>query len=168
MLCKILNFNDPLNTKFIGSINCVIEALLIAKRDKSWNNIVSIGIDPDTFQGSVEFDDSILDKEHPYKFFALVHMNCYYVARVMGPYFENGFFNKDQFMGFLMGYITSADEYKRERDKYDLMVEIAYEFLDYLPFIEEFANEIEPGKRYKRKDIEKKFKQMGYSLPKKS
>ena len=86
----------------------------------------------------------------------------------MGPYFENGFFNKDQFMGFLMGYITSADEYKRERDKYDLMVEIAYEFLDYLPFIEEFANEIEPGKRYKRKDIEKKFKQMGYSLPKKS
>lgn len=60
---------------YIGAVHSIIEALHTALEDKSWENIISIGIDSGTFEGVVEYEDRLFEgiTTDNTKKYALIH-----------------------------------------------------------------------------------------------
>lgn len=162
---KIENFGSDMyqNDKFGGAIHAIIEAIFNAKMDKSWDRIISIGTGPITFEGTVEYEDSQdsdLDDVYSY-----IHQSCYYVANLMRSYLHNEYFKDSQFFGFVTGCLYAMGNEYREPGRDSVVASIAYHINDYIMFIESLAHGIEPGKRYTREEIEKKFTEMGFTFP---
>lgn len=151
---------------YIGAVHAIIEALYTVFKDKSWDKIISIGIDPKTFEGVVEYEDCILegDAEEKTKEYAIIHEDCYQAACIMDKYLSYQFSpNKDMFQGFVLGYKQNLSEFEEE---YDIIQTYVDNCSDYILFIEDIASELIPGRSFTREYIEARFTAMGFSFPK--
>lgn len=160
---KIENFGVDMyqNDKFGGAIHAIIEALFNALKDKSWDRIISIGTDPTTFEGTVEYED----EDFQDNVYSYIHRSCYYVANLMRSYIHHEHFKDNQFFGFVTGCLYAMGNEYREPGRDSVVASIAYHINDYIIYIESLAHGIEPGKRYTREAIENKFLEMGFSFP---
>lgn len=148
---------------YIGAVHAIIEALYNVFTEKSWDKIISITVDPDTFEGVVEYEDSILDGQDEKKLME-IHRDCYIAARIMNKYLDYGYRpNSDLFRGFVLGYMESVDEFD---EKYDILQTYAYSCSNYISFIEEVASRLIPGITFTGQNLKEWFNRMGFSLPK--
>lgn len=146
---------------YIGAVHCIIEALYTVLEDKSWENIISIGINSSTFEGVVEYEDRLFEGRTTdnTKKYALIHEDCYRVACVINKYLDLRFNpNKDLFRGFLLGYIQELDDMDEKRE---IILKYAYNCVDYIEFIEDIALDLTVGQSFSREEIEVRFKEMG-------
>ena len=69
---------DYQKNDYIGVVHAIIEALYTVFNDKSWDKIISITVDPDTFEGIVEYEDCVLDGNVAEKTneYAKIHEDC--------------------------------------------------------------------------------------------
>lgn len=159
-----LENSDIEKDDYIGAVHSIIEALYTVLRDKSWENIISIGVDPVTFEGIVEYEDRLFEgnlSDNTEKY-SLIHEECYKVACVVDKYLDLRFNpNKDLFHGFLWGYIEELYEMNYTRE---IILKYAFNCVDYIDFIEEIANHLTAGKSFSREEIEKKFSEMGFTF----
>ena len=164
---RLKNTSSPVYQKddYIGAVHAIIEALHTVFKDKSWDKIISITVDPGTFESVVEYDDCILDGDatEKAKEYAKIHEDCYQAACIMDKYLSRQFSpNKDMFCGFVLGYKECLDEFS---DEYGIIEEYIDNCKDYILFIEALAGELIPGRTLTRGCLEESFNQMGFSLP---
>lgn len=164
---KDFGFKDHKNEKFIGALHSIVEVLYNVLSDKSWENVISIGMESNTFEGTVEYEDRILEGKIMESTFVFIHMLCFYVADLLGRFLEYDPSPDDSFTVFAVGYVEGkldGDSDKQTVALFHAIRGIACKVSNYIPFIESLAREMVPDKRYTREYIEKKFSEMGFSI----
>lgn len=150
---------------YIGALHAVMELLHIVLTDKSWDKIISISMDSDTFEGIVEYEDCILEGNVELKTakYTTIHMECYEAAIIMGRYLDYRFPpNQDIFCGYTVGYIDGLHESDPELHITETYIAPYYK---YIGFIQDLADSLFPGDTLTREFIENRFNEMGFSFP---
>lgn len=168
---RIENFGSDIyqTNELGGATHSIIEALFFALKEKSWSKILSIRIDPTTFEGFVEYVDEFSEDDTSDEVYSYIHKHCFYVANLLRNYLRNDLLrdSKDnQFFGFVNGLHYAMAQEIREPMRESVVASIAYSVNRYIQFIKELASELKAGKRYRREFIEAKFMDMGFSFPK--
>lgn len=168
---RIDNFGSDIYQydEFGGAIHSITEALFFAKKEKSWDKIISVGIDPVTKEGTVEYVDEISQDDLSDEVYKYIHLHCFYVTNLIRNYLGNDLLREskdNQFFGFVTGLHYAMVDEIRDPMCDSIVASIAYSINHYIRFIKEIAAELKCGKRYSREYIEAKFIEMGFSLPK--
>lgn len=152
-----------------GIFHAIAEALTVARMEKSWDNIISVGIDTKTNEGIVKYKDSVLsdEPEHCDVILGATHLFSYYASEILARSYLEKINTIEDYVEFALGIfndLTEGEEVDDTQEKAILSVIIPLG--GYLPFIYACSNKLaySRGRTLLGKTLKKMFDDMKLSF----
>lgn len=152
-----------------GIFHAIAEALTVARMDKSWDNIISVGVDDETNEGIVKYKDSILpdESEHKDVILGAIHLFSYFASEILIRCYMENITTIEDYVEYALGTFNHWS-YGEEADdsRNNAILSVIIPLAEYLPFIYACTEKLaySEGRTLLGKTLKKIFDDMGFSL----
>lgn len=152
-----------------GIFHAIAEALTVAGMEKSWDNIISVGVDNKTNEGIVKYKDSILadEPEHCDVILGATHLFTYYASEILARSYLEGITTAEDYAEYALGIFNDLTEGEDVDEAYeDVVLSVIISLADYLPFIYTCTKKLaySEGRTLLGKTLKKIFEDMGFTF----
>ena len=152
-----------------GVFHAIAEALTIALHDKSWDNIISVGIDSDTNEGIVKYKDSVLsdEPEHCDVLLGAIHLFSFFASAILTKCYIQKIKTIEDYVEYVLATMNDmADDEEFSESKEDAILSVIIPLARYLPFIYECSEKLAAarGRTLLGSALKNMFDKMGFSL----
>lgn len=152
-----------------GVFHAIAEALTIALHDKSWDNIISVGIDSDTNEGIVKYKDSVLsdESEHCDVLLGAIHLFSFFASAILTKCYIQKITTIEDYVEYVLATMNDmADDEEFSESKEDAILSVIIPLARYLPFIYECSEKLAAarGRTLLGSTLKNMFDKMGFSL----
>lgn len=152
-----------------GVFHAIAEALTIALHDKSWDNIISVGIDSDTNEGIVKYKDSVLsdEPEHCDVLLGAIHLFSFFASAILTKCYIQKITTIEDYVEYVLATMNDmADDEEFSESKEDAILSVIIPLARYLPFIYECSEKLAAarGRTLLGSALKNMFDKMGFSL----
>lgn len=152
-----------------GIFHAIAEALTIARNEKSWDNIISVGIDSDTNEGIVKYKDSVLsdEPEHCDVLLGAIHLFSFFASAILTKCYVQKITTIEDYVEYVLATINDiADDEEFSESKEEAILSVVIPLARYLPFIYECSEKLAAarGRTLLGSALKKMFDDMGFSL----
>lgn len=153
-----------------GIFHAIAEALTVARMDKSWDNIISVGVDDETNEGIVKYKDSILSDESEHKDVILgaTHLFTYFASEILARCYVENITTVEDYVEYALGTFNDwAYGEKVEESEKNAILSVIIPLAEYLPFIYACTEKLaySEGRTLLGKTLKKIFTEMGFTFP---
>lgn len=152
-----------------GIFHAIAEALTVAGMEKSWDNIISVGVDNKTNEGVVKYKDSVLadEPEHRDVILGATHLFTYYASEILIRSYLEGITSSEDYVEFALGIFNDLTEGKDvDEAQEDVVLSVIISLCEYLPFIYACSEKLaySRGRTLSGSTLKKMFDDMGLSF----
>ena len=152
-----------------GIFHAIAEALTVAGMEKSWDNIISVGVDNKTNEGVVKYKDSILadEPEHRDVILGATHLFTYYASEILARSYLEGLIMAEDKPEYAWGCLINWREGEEVDEEYEnVVLSVIIPLCEYLPFIYACSKKLaySRGRTLSGATLKKIFNGMGLSL----
>lgn len=152
-----------------GIFHAIAEALTVAGMEKSWDNIISVGVDNKTNEGVVKYKDSILadEPEHRDVILGATHLFTYYASEILARSYLEGITTAEDYAEYALGIFNDLTEGEDVDEAYeDVVLSVIISLCEYLPFIYACSKKLaySRGRTISGSTLKKIFNGKGLSL----
>lgn len=152
-----------------GIFHAIAEALTVAGMEKSWDNIISVGVDNKTNEGVVRYKDSVLadEPEHRDVILGATHLFTYYASEILARSYLEGITTAEDYAEYALGIFNDLSEGEDVDEEYEnVVLSVIISLCEYLPFIYACSEKLaySRGRTLSGATLKKMFNGMGLSL----
>ena len=152
-----------------GIFHAIAEALTVARMEKSWDNIISVGVDTDTNEGIVKYKDSVLsdEPEHCDVLLGAIHMFSYFASEILARCYVQKITTIKDYVEYVLATMNDIeDDEEFGESKEEAMLSVMIPLARYLPFIYTCSKKLaySRGRTLLGKTMKKMFDDMGLSF----
>ena len=152
-----------------GIFHAIAEALTVAGMEKSWENIISVGIDNKTNEGVVKYKDAVLanEPEHREVLLGAIHLFSYFASEILIRCYMENITTIEDYVEYALGTFNDwADGEEVDDSRNNAILSVIIPLAEYLPFIYACTEKLaySEGRTLLGKTLKKIFEDMGFSL----
>lgn len=149
-----------------GIFHAVAEALTVACFEKSWDNIISVGVNPDTNEGVVRYKDSVLaDPEMGENvFLGVIHLFTFFASQVLAKCYKENMTSDQEYVEYALATVNEMSD--EDNSHTEAILSIVIPLAKYLPFIYACSKKLaySRGRTLLGSTVRDMFNEMGFSL----
>lgn len=129
-----------------GIFHAIAEAFTVASMEKSWDNIISVGVDSETNEGIVKYKDSVFADNKSVKddvMLGAIHLFTYFASEILAICYVEKMTSKEDYLDYVFANMNELTKDKESIDSEDrVMLSVMLPMAKYLPFIFASANKL--------------------------
>ena len=152
-----------------GIFHAIAEALTIALHEKSWDNIITVGVNSETNEGIVKYKDSVLsdEPEHCDVLLGAIHLFSFFASAVLTKCYVQKMTTMEDYVEYALATMNDiADDEEFSESKEKAILSVVIPLAKYLPFIYECSEKLAAARcrTLLGSALKDMFNKMGFSL----
>ena len=152
-----------------GIFHAIAEALTIALHEKSWDNIITVGVSSETNEGIVKYKDSVLSDDPQYcdVLLGTIHLFSFFASAILTKCYVQKITTIEDYVEYALATINDmAEDEEFSESKEEAILSVVIPLGEYLPFIYACSEKLaySRGRSLLGKTLKKMFDDMGLSF----